>query len=214
MNLNVIPGVLSATQLSELRARLATASWQDGRATAGEQATKVKRNLQVDPESEEGKVLAGTVRQVVAANETFRSLALPRRLSLPLLSRYQVGMEYGPHTDDAYGRDYLRTDLAATLFLSDLASYDGGALSINGNSLRLPAGDMVLYPASSIHRVTAVTRGERLAAVFWVQSLIRDPERRDMVVSLDAAIKKLEPGAPQLAVSRVHQNLLRMWSEA
>jgi len=215
MNLHVIQRVLDARQLDDLRARLLAAPWQDGRASAGAQAQRVKRNLQLAPDSEEEKALAELVRQRVANHETFRQLALPRKLTTPLFSRYQDGMEYGAHTDDGYyGRGQVRTDLAATLFLSELDTYDGGELVVQGSHVRLAAGDMVLYPASTVHRVAAVTRGVRLAAVLWIQSLIRSTEQRELVVSLGEAIKALPAGPATLAVSAAHQNLVRMWAES
>ena len=135
-------------------------------------------------------------------------------MTAPMISRYENGMEYGAHTDDAVrSRDGLRTDLAATLFLSDPASYDGGDLIVNGNAVKPAAGDLVLYPATTVHRVAPVTRGARLAAIFWVQSLIRSPEQRELLLTLHNTIAQLGDHPAALGVSSVQQNLLRMWAE-
>ena len=213
--MNVIRKVLSAEDLARVTARLATSGWVNGLETAGSQAAEVKRNLQLAADSPEANELGELIKKSVLAHPRFTPLALPRRMSLPMMSRYDVGMEYGAHTDNALrtGRDGLRTDLAATLFLSPPDSYEGGALAIGQNSLRLPAGDLVLYPATSVHRVTPVTRGVRLAAVFWVQSLIRSHEQREILLDIFDLLETLgsHPNAVNLAA--IQQNLLRMWAE-
>jgi PKHD-type hydroxylase len=214
MNVNVVPGLLRPDQVERLRAKLSQASWVDGRATAGPEAARIKRNLQVELGSPAHTELSELVKQALNASETFKQLTLPRRVSQFLFSRYQVGMEYGAHTDDALrAHELLRTDIAVTLFLSDPSSYDGGALVIGREALKLAPGDAVVYPASSIHGVSPITRGERLAVVFWVQSLVRDEARRDILFTLHEVIAKLETGLAALALSRVHQNLQRMWLE-
>jgi PKHD-type hydroxylase len=214
MNMNVIQKVLSAEQLAGIHARLEKASWVDGRETAGAEAARIKRNLQLPAGGELATELGDLVRKAVLANDTFRALALPRRMSAPLISRYDVGMEYGPHTDDAFhGKEVLRTDLAVTVFLSDPESYEGGGLVVGDQLVRGAAGDMVLYPATTIHRVAQVTRGQRLAAVFWVQSLIRSHEQREIVVTLTGIQASLGASPQSLALSRVQQNLLRLWAE-
>ena len=213
--MNVIRKVLSAEDLARVTARLATSGWVSGLETAGTQAAEVKRNLQLAADSPEANELGELVKKCVLAHPRFAPLALPRRMSLPMMSRYEVGMEYGAHTDNALrtGRDGLRTDLAATLFLSQPDSYEGGALAIGPNSLRLPAGDLVLYPATTVHRVTPVTRGVRLAAVFWVQSLIRSHEQREMLLNLHDLLETLGSHPSVVNLAAIQQNLLRMWAE-
>ncbi len=214
MNLSVIQKVLSPEQLASIHAKLENASWVDGRETAGAEAARIKRNLQLPRGSELSVELGDFVKRAVLSNERFRALALPRRMSAPLISRYDVGMEYGPHTDDAFhGQEVLRTDLAVTVFLSDPESYEGGGLVVGDAVVRCAAGDMVLYPANTIHRVAQVTRGKRVAAVFWVQSLIRSHEQRDVVVTLTGIQASLGTSPQALALSRVQQNLIRMWGE-
>jgi len=186
----------------------------DGRATAGLEAARIKRNLQVEPGSAAHTELSELVKKALNANEAFKQLSLPRRVSSFLFSRYDTGMEYGPHTDDAYrSHELLRTDVAVTLFLSDPASYEGGALVVGNEALRPPAGDAVVYAASTIHRVSEVTRGSRLAVVFWVQSLVRDEGQRDILFTLQNVINRVNNPVLSLTLARVHQNLQRMWIE-
>jgi PKHD-type hydroxylase len=175
---------------------------------------RIKRNLQLELGSPLHAELSELVKKALNASEQFKQLTLPRRVSQFLFSRYEVGMAYGAHTDDALrSHELLRTDIAVTVFLSDPESYDGGALVVGNQSLRLAPGDAVVYPASTIHRVSEVTRGERLAVVFWVQSLVRDAAQREILFSLHDVIGKLENAAQSLELSRVHQNLQRMWLE-
>ncbi len=214
MSPNVVQGLLGPGQVERLREKLSQARWIDGRATAGPDAARIKRNLQLELGSPQHAELTELVKQALNASEAFKQLTLPRRVSQFLFSRYLVGMEYGAHTDDALrAHELLRTDIAVTVFLSDPASYDGGALVVGNQALRLPAGDAVVYPASTIHRVSEVTRGERLAVVFWVQSLVRDETQREILLSLHSVIGKLENHTLSLVLARVHQNLQRMWLE-
>jgi PKHD-type hydroxylase len=214
VNLNIIRKVLSSEQLSTIHARLAAAKWVDGLQTAGAAAARVKRNLQLEPGSQDASELGELVKKALLGNDKFPPLALPRRLTPPLFSRYDPGMEYGAHTDDAVrSRDGLRTDLAGTLFLSEPESYDGGELIVNNSSIKPAAGDLVLYPATTVHRVAPVTRGARLAAVFWVQSLIRSQEQRELLLALHGAIARLGDHPVAVSVEAVQQNLLRMWAE-
>jgi PKHD-type hydroxylase len=214
LNVNVVPGLLRRDQVARLRARLAGAPWVDGRVTAGLEAARIKQNLQLELGSPAHAELSEQVKIALNASEPFKQLTLPRRVSQFLFSRYQVGMEYGAHTDDALrAHELLRTDIAITIFLSELESYDGGALVIGNQTIRLEPGDAVVYPASTVHRVSEVTRGERLAVVFWVQSLVRDEAQREILFSLHGIIGKLGPSPLSLALSRVHQNLQRMWIE-
>jgi|SRR6478609_4072093 len=214
MNLNVVRGVLSAEQVTHVRARLAQATWVDGRATAGIEAARIKRNLQVEPGCPVHVELSELIKRALNGSDTFKQLSLPRRVSSFSFSRYDTGMEYGPHTDDAYrSHELLRTDVAVTLFLSEPDSYDGGALIVGNDALRPSAGDAVVYPATTVHRVAEVTRGSRLAVVFWVQSLVRDEGQRDILFTLQSVMSRVGNPAISLALARVHQNLQRMWIE-
>jgi PKHD-type hydroxylase len=213
VNLTIIRKLLSPELLAQINARLANAKWVDGLLTAGATAARVKRNLQLEagPEAQE---LAELVKKALMANDKFPPLALPRRLTPAMFSRYENGMEYGAHTDDAVrSRDGIRTDLAGTLFLSQPESYDGGELVVNSNAVKPSAGDLVLYPATTVHRVAPVTRGVRLAAVFWVQSLVRSQEQRELLLALHTAIARLGDHPACVNVEAVQQNLLRMWAE-
>lgn len=214
MNLNVVSKLLSAEQVARVRAGLERGPWADGRATAGAEAARAKRNLQLELGSPVHAELSDLVKKAVSGSEPFKQLTLPRRMSSILFSRYDVGMEYGPHTDDAFrALELVRTDIAVTIFLSDPDSYDGGELVVGDSAVRPGAGDAVIYAASTIHRVSEVKRGARLAAVFWVQSLVRDEAQRDVLVTLQNVIARVGNPVLSLALSRVQQNLLRMWLE-
>jgi PKHD-type hydroxylase len=214
MNLHIVHQLLTLEQQASVRARLEHAPWSDGRKTAGAQAARNKDNLQLEPSCAVHGQIAELIRQALSASETFKQLTLPQRMSALILSRYDEGMEYGPHTDDAYhSRERLRTDIAVTLFLSDPLSYDGGELTVGNSAVKPAAGDAVIYPASTIHRVAKVTRGTRLAAVFWVQSLVRDPGQREILFALHDLTTRLANPVLGLALARIQQNLLRMWLE-
>lgn len=214
MKLQIVRQLLSEDERASLSARLERSPWSDGRRTAGAAAARAKHNLQLESGSPAHAELAELVRARVLASEPFKQLTLPRRLSQPLFSRYDVGMEYGPHTDDAYrSAELLRTDVAVTLFLSDPQSYDGGELIVGEHAVKPAAGDAVVYPANTVHRVARVTRGCRLAAVFWVQSLVRDEAQRELLLTLDGITARIENPAVSLALACVKQNLLRMWLE-
>jgi len=213
VNLTIIRKLLSPELLAQINARLASAKWVDGLLTAGPTAARVKRNLQLEP-GPDAQELGELVKKTLLANDKFPPLALPRRLTPPIFSRYENGMEYGAHTDDAVrSRDGIRTDLAATLFLSEPGSYDGGELVVNSSAVKPAAGDLVLYPATTVHRVAPVTRGVRLAAVFWIQSLVRSQEQRELLLALHGAIARLGDHPVTVSVEAVQQNLLRMWAE-
>lgn len=213
VNLTIIRKLLGPELLAQINARLANGKWVDGLATAGPAAARVKRNLQLEPGTD-AQELGELVKKTLLENDKFPPLALPRRLTPILFSRYENGMEYGAHTDDAVrSRDGIRTDLAATLFLSEPESYDGGELIVNNNAIKPPAGDLVLYPATTVHRVAPVTRGVRLAAVFWIQSLVRNQEQRELLLALHSAIARLGDHPVTVSVEAVQQNLLRMWAE-
>lgn len=217
-----IENVLRAPELQQLRTELARAEFVDGAATAGSQARMVKRNLQLPSDSPVAVELGRLVATALQRNSVFAAAAFPRRSSTPLFSRYEAGMTYGNHVDNALlGRQRLRTDVAVTLFLSDPADYDGGELVIQDSygvhAVKPPAGNMVVYPASSLHRVEPVTRGCRDAAVCWVESMIRDERQRRLLFDLDNSIRRLAAGdgdGQEIApLTACYHNLLRMWAE-
>ncbi|HEY6925518.1 MAG TPA: Fe2+-dependent dioxygenase [Steroidobacteraceae bacterium] len=223
-----IPRVLTSPQVREFRQRLSDAAWADGRITAGHQSALVKHNLQLRETDPLARDLGATVLAALESNALFISAALPRRIFPPLFNCYREGNGFGAHIDNAVRYDRsaqppqpLRTDLSVTLFLSAPEEYDGGELvieSISGtHRVKLPAGDLVLYPASTIHRVETVTRGERIASFFWLQSLVADPVERQLLFELDHAIQALGTGgAPHPAaieLTGVYHNLLRRWAE-
>ena len=226
-----IPHLFNAEQVLLLRERLDGAgdAWIDGRATAGHQGAAVKRNLQLAEDSAAAQELGAVVVGALERHPLFLSAALPARIYPPMFNRYDGAevMHFGTHVDGAIrlvpGTGMkLRTDVAATLFLSDPLSYDGGELVIEDTSgtqtVKLPAGDMVLYPATSRHRVTPVTRGVRLASFFWVQSMVRDDAQRALLFDLDMALVRLSPAAPGhrslVELTGCYHNLLRRWAEA
>ena len=220
-----LPAVLDADELAKLRGALADATWTDGRATVGAQGAQVKRNEQLPDASPLRHELGAVVQAALARHALFHAAALPARQLPPRFNRYEGGGEYGFHVDGAVmalgdGRQ-LRSDLSCTLFLSEPDDYDGGELVIadtyGEHAVKLPAGDAILYPSSSLHRVTPVTRGVRLAAFFWVQSLVRDPARRRTLLELDQAITRLRTGGGDavatVQLTGVYHNLLREWAE-
>jgi len=220
----VIPQLIDGGRVREMRARLDALEWIDGNSTSGHQSALAKRNRQLAEGSSEAKALGAVILDALAASPLFVAAALPLRVYPPLFNRYGVGEGFGDHVDSAIrirsGSDFrIRSDLSATLFLSDPADYDGGELIADGHApVKLAAGDMVLYPASTVHRVTPVTRGERVASFFWIQSMVRDHSARAMLFDLDRSIQELSatagPGAPALVrLTGVYHNLLRRWSE-
>lgn len=220
-----IPGVLNAQEVRHLIDELNQADWVDGRATVGAQGAQVKNNQQVDTRSERYATLQTHVLAAVNRHSLFFAAALPKTISTPLFNRYQQQETYGFHVDGAVRQHpqsgWMRTDLSATLFLSDPESYDGGELIINDtygqHSVKLPAGDLVLYPSSSLHCVTPVTRGVRVASFMWIQSMIRDDKRRAMLFELDGNIQSLKnrhgESEEALSLLNLYHNLLREWSE-
>lgn len=218
--------VLSADQLTRFRAALAEAEWIDGRATAGHQSARAKHNQQLPEDHPLARELGAIVVEAVSRHPNFVAGALPRRVFPPLFNRYAEGQSFDLHIDNAvrYPRgssEPLRTDLSATLFLSDPSEYEGGELVIEDNfgtqQVKLPAGDLVLYPASSVHRVAMVTRGARVASFFWIQSLVRDDGERTQLFDLDLAIRQLNRDLPThpaiVQLTGVYHNLLRRWAE-
>lgn len=215
----VIENILSAAEVFALREAAAGLVFGDGRATAGRHAALVKANDQALPCPALDGILA-KVEQALAANPLFRSAARPKAMTRLILSRYRSGQTYGLHVDDAVMQG-LRTDLSFTLFLSDPETYDGGALIIEdrfeARAIKLDPGELILYPATSLHRVEEVTRGERLAVVGWVQSQIRDPGQREILFDLDQAVETCFASEGKTAqfdlLTKTRSNLLRMWAE-
>jgi PKHD-type hydroxylase len=221
-----IPGVLTAAQVSEIRGRVEAASWVDGNATSGHQSSRVKANEQLPEDSAEARQLGTRIVEALHRSPIFFSAALPKVVFPPLFNRYGPGMTFGNHVDNAIRTHAatglrIRTDLSATLFLAAPEEYDGGELLVEDTygvqRIKLEAGSLVLYPATSLHRVEPVTRGTRVASFFWVQSLVRDDARRALLFDLDMAIIRLtgeRPGDPALVgLTGVYHNLLRMWAE-
>jgi len=221
-----VPQVLNAEELARLRARLGAASWVDGNATSGYQSAQAKKNEQLAEDSAEARELGETVLAALARSQLFFSAALPKQVFPPLFNRYGPGMTFGNHVDAAIrthaaNRVRMRTDLSATLFVSPPEDYDGGELLVEDNygthSVKLAAGSLVLYPASSVHRVTPVTRGARVASFFWIQSMVRDDPQRTLLFDLDMAIIRLTKDHPRdpglVSLVGVYHNLLRMWAE-
>ena len=219
-----ISGVLKPDELALVRDALADAPFVDGRLSAGDAARRVKNNQELDREAPELERLNRVVMGALARHPAYRSAALPLHAASPLYARYRPGMAYGAHLDDPImGADgaLYRSDVALTLFLNSPDEYDGGELVVHGASgeqrLKGRAGDAVLYPAGSIHQVSPLTRGERLVAVTWIQSLVRDSARRELLHGLNAAREVLlrkSPDAPECAqVNAAYLNLIRMWSD-
>ncbi|RZT05606.1 PKHD-type hydroxylase [Duganella sp. CF402] len=221
-----IPGVLTREQVADMRRRLDESQWVDGRATVGTQGAKVKQNRQLPDTSPLGAELGQIVLQALANHPLFFSAALPLRISPPLFNCYAGGEHYGAHVDGSMRRipgsaQWLRTDVSSTLFLCDPEEYDGGELIVTDqygeHEVKLPAGDLILYPSTSIHRVQPVTRGARICSFFWTQSMVRDDMRRGMLLELDQNIQSLRArlgDSPEMVGLTGHyHNLLRQWSE-
>ena len=220
-----IPAVLSPQEVDYFSGRLQQAEWVDGRATTGDQGAQVKNNQQVDTRSALYDELQGKVLAALNRSSLFFAAALPKTLSSPLFNRYQQSETYGFHVDGAVRSQaqggWMRTDLSATLFLSAPEDYTGGELVINDtygqHAVKLPAGDLVLYPSSSLYCVTPVTQGARVASFLWVQSMIRDDKRRAMLFELDGTIQALKSRHGEseevLSLLNLYHNLLREWSE-
>ena len=225
--LTVIPDLLTPAQLVALRAELDAADWIDGNATSGAQSALAKRNTQLPEDSAAARAGGSMVLDALAASPLFVAAALPLKVFPPLFNRYAAGDAFGAHVDTAIrirrGSDFrIRSDLSATLFLSDPDSYDGGELTITtqfgAQSVKLPAGQLVLYPASSVHHVTPVTRGTRVASFFWIQSMVRDDGARALLFEQDTAIQsiatRLGSDDPEIVrLTGVYHNLLRRWAE-
>ena len=219
----VLQAVLAPEDLERVRRELGDLSWSSGKRTAGSAARGVKENLQADGSDPRTQALERFVVDALRRHPMFEMAARPARLSRLLFSRYEPGMTYGAHTDDALmgsHDDKLRTDLAFTLFLADRADYEGGALVVQSplgdQEIVLEAGDAILYPAGSIHYVAPVTRGVRLAAVGWIESFIPDAPQRELLFDLSVARARLaEAGVAREELLRLDKsisNLLRMWA--
>ena len=220
-----IPGVFTKDEVATLRARLDAGPWADGNATSGHQSATAKVNRQLPEDSAEALEVGQLVLQALNANPMFVSAALPHTIFPPLFNRYEGGEHFGVHVDNAIrqrGNVRIRSDLSCTLFLSEPEEYDGGELIIEEmygpQSVKVPAGDLVLYPSKSLHRVTPVTRGARVSSFFWLQSLIRDDADREALFRMDVAIQRVnaDKGPKDQAVlelTAVYHNLLRRWAD-
>jgi PKHD-type hydroxylase len=225
-----IPEVLSKTDVADFRRIMEGCTWEDGRSTAGAQSAMVKRNEQLPPDSEVARRLGHRVISALTANPRFLSAAVPLHIFPPLFNRYAAadGHHFGVHVDNAVRGDPLtglriRTDLSVTLFLAEPEEYDGGELVIEdlygSHEVKLPAGDLVLYPASSLHLVTPVRRGLRVASFFWLQSMIRDAQARSLIFDLDNSIQALagrlgRDDPETVKLTGIYHNLIRYWAEA
>jgi len=222
-----VPDVLSKAEVADFRAAMDAAEWEDGRSTAGAQSAMVKKNEQLPPNGAIARQLGEAVIKALVASPLFVAAAIPKQIFPPLFNRYGVGQHFGIHVDNAVRGDHfigtrIRTDLSVTLFLSDPEEYDGGELIVEdyygSHRGKLPSGHLVLYPASSLHTVTAVTRGVRVASFFWLQSMVRDGHARSLIFDLDTAIQGLVQRVgrddPELVkLTGIYHNLIRCWAE-
>lgn len=221
-----IDSVLSAEEAANCRAALEDTEWVDGRVTAGYQSARTKHNMQLPEDHPLARELSDRLVTVLQQNPLFMGAALPLKVFPPLFNRYEGGQAFGTHVDNAIRQvrgtgHRLRTDLSATLFLTNPEDYEGGELIVEDTygtqSVKLPAGHMVLYPSTSLHHVRPVTRGARISSFFWIQSMIRDDGQRTLLFDLDMAIQRLagetpdHPSAVQL--TGIYHNLIRMWAE-
>lgn len=220
-----VANVLDASTLASITTALAAADWVDGRETVGAQGAQVKRNQQLGDASSLRAELGARVSRALHQHPLFHAAALPARMLPPRFNRYQGGGQYGFHVDGAVMAlpqgGQLRSDIACTVFLSEPGDYDGGELIVSDtygeHEVKLPAGDAIVYPASSLHRVAPVTRGARIASFFWIQSLVPDPSLRQLLLEMDTSIQKLTAegadSAALLQLTGVYHNLLRRWSQ-
>lgn len=218
-----IDNVLTAEELATVTSKLETAEFVDGKLTAGWHARLVKHNTQLDANAQAAKTLKALVGEAIQRHPLFQMAVWPKQMRPVMFSRYEAGMSYGSHTDNAIMRDrqLMRSDVSLTLFLSDPATYEGGELVIEDTpqerSFKLEAGSMIVYPSSTLHRVESVTAGVRLVAVSWVQSLVRDPGERELLFELDtvrhSVFEKLGKSVEFDLLSKTHANLLRKWAD-
>lgn len=222
-----IPDVLSKQEVAEFRSLMDAATWEDGRSTAGAQSALVKKNEQLPPNGEVARALGQRIVKALTNNPLFISAAIPLHIFPPLFNRYGPGHHFGIHVDNAVRGDPLtglriRTDMSVTLFLSEPDEYDGAELIVEdyygSHEVKLPAGHLVLYPASSLHMVTPITRGTRVASFFWLQSMVRDERARAMIFDLDNTIQTLvqrfgRDDPETVKLSGIYHNLIRYWAE-
>ena len=225
-----IPSVLTTEQVSQARQLIEADQWEDGKATAGQQSSIAKHNRQLPHGSDARKQVASMILDALASNGLFMSAALPKAIFPPLINRYDAAEShgFGEHIDNAIrflpdGSGRIRTDLSATIFLSAPDEYDGGELviedSYGSHQVKLDAGDMILYPATSLHRVDPVTRGTRFASFFWIESMIRDDGQRTLLLDMDAAIRTLAQSVGDqdpaiVSLTGTYHNLLRRWADS
>ncbi|HEY9501720.1 MAG TPA: Fe2+-dependent dioxygenase [Pyrinomonadaceae bacterium] len=221
-----IQNVLGKAELAHCRRLLASADWVDGKITAGHQSARAKDNMQLREDHPVSTELANLIIPALEKSQLFMTAALPLKVFPPLFNRYQEGQSFGNHVDNAIRQvpgtpHRVRTDLSATLFLSEVDEYEGGELVVEDvygvHQVKLPAGDLILYPASSLHHVQPVTRGARVASFFWIQSMVRDDGERTMLFDLDMAIQRLAADSPShpsvLELTSLYHNLLRRWAD-
>jgi PKHD-type hydroxylase len=222
-----VPNVLTPEQVARCRDVMEKTAWVDGCVTAGHQSAKVKNNLQLPEGSPEARELGGMVLEALARNNLFMSAVLPKQVFPPLFNRYDAGMTFGAHVDNAIrgianSGIRIRTDVSSTLFISRPEDYDGGELVVEdtfgAQRIRLPAGDMLLYPGTSVHRVEPVTRGFRVASFFWLESMVRSVEARRLLFDMDSHLMRLrssvgETDSAVIGLTGTYHNLLRMWAE-
>lgn len=222
-----VPDVLSKQEVAEFRSIMDAANWEDGRSTAGAQSALVKRNEQLPPNGDVARALGQRIITAITSNPLFLSAAIPLHIFPPLFNRYGEGHHFGIHVDNAVRGDpmtglRIRTDMSVTLFLSEPDEYDGAELIVEdyygAHEVKLPAGHLVLYPASSLHMVTPITRGMRVASFFWLQSMIRDERARSMIFDLDNTIQTLvqrlgRDDPETVKLSGIYHNLIRHWAE-
>jgi PKHD-type hydroxylase len=222
-----VPNVLNPDELKSLGQLMAQAEWTDGKVTAGTQSAQVKRNIQLPEATEDAEAARLIVLKALNRNALFFSAALPKKIYPPLFNQYREGMDFGAHVDNAVRTHAIsgvnvRTDISCTLFIADPDEYEGGELVVEDTyghqMVKLPAGDMVLYPGTSLHHVRPVTKGARLASFFWIQSMVREDNQRTLLFDMDAAIVTLrqQVGDNHPAVVRLtgnYHNLIRMWAD-
>jgi PKHD-type hydroxylase len=217
-----IPNVLTADQVLRARRLLDAADWIDGRVTAGHQSARAKDNMQLPEEHPVAQEIGDMILTALGQNPLFISAALPKHVFPPLFNRYQSGQSFGTHVDNAIRQvtgtpARIRTDLSATLFFAAPDEYDGGELVVEDtygmHSVKLPAGHMILYPSTSLHHVTPVTRGARISSFFWIQSMVRDDGERTLLFDLDSAIQGLREHPSAVPLTGIYHNLIRRWAE-
>ncbi|HEY5348234.1 MAG TPA: Fe2+-dependent dioxygenase [Candidatus Lustribacter sp.] len=222
-----IPDVLSKSDVADFRRIMEAEEWEDGRSTAGAQSAEVKKNEQLPPDSKVARKLGERILVALSANLLFISAAVPLRIFPPLFNRYRPGQFFGEHVDNCIRGDTLtglriRTDLSATLFLSEPDEYDGGELTIDdyygSHQVKLPAGHLVLYPSTSLHLVTPITRGARICSFFWLQSMIKDTHARRLTFEMDNTIQELvvrlgRNDTEVRKLTNIYHNLVRYWAE-